>query len=421
MGFQITSRQTIETKKELRFLNLFWTGFFLYSIFQSLGVSEYISVKMGQAVQSVGLVLMVVASVNLIKFTLADKYLKVVFALYFFWLISIIIRGIEIFSSYDSGKGFLFGTGLTYLTPLVLLFPKNFTFYRKLFDVIIIFGVSYLILDVLFIKKLLTRGDDLVSQRLSEFVTEISLPVGFILLTYFYHSAKRNLLSIGIIIITLLIAIIRARRGLIFITSNIIIFSSILYFSYSSKKILFLYVTILLIVLGSLYASNIYNINNNKVFSFLAQRGDEDTRTGVELYFYDDMKIKDWIVGKGAAGTYFCPDIEVDQVSDYRSGIETGYLQLILKGGLINLGLLLLIAVPAFIKGIFFSKNLLSKAAGIWVLLFIVNLYPQNAVSFNLSYILVWISIGICFSAKIRKMTDEDIRDKLLFSQEKLF
>ena len=153
----------------------------------------------------------------------------------------------------------------------------------------------------------------------------------------------------------------------------------------------------------------------------MAQRGDEDTRTGVELYFYDDMKIKDWIVGKGAGGTYFCPDIEVDQVSDYRSGIETGYLQLILKGGLINLGLLLLIAVPASIKGIFFSKNLLSKAAGIWILLFMVNLYPQNAVSFNLSYILVWISIGICFSAKIRKMTDEDIRDKLLFSQEKLF
>lgn len=421
MGNPITGGQSVEINKQIRVLNLFWIGFFFYSIAQAAGVSEYISFKFAQAIQSVGLVLMVVASVNLVKFKITDKYLKAVFTFYFIWLISIIIRGINIFSSYDSGKGFLFGTGLTYLTPLVLLFPKNFTFYRKLFDAIIILGISYLVLDAIFIKKLLTRGDDLVSQRLSEFVTEISLPVGFILLTYFYHSTKRNLLSIGIIVITLLVTIIRARRGLIFITSNIIISSALLYFFNSRKKILFIYLAILTVVLGLLYASNIYNISNNRIFSFLAERGDEDTRTGVELYFYDDMKTKDWIVGKGAAGTYFCPNIEVDQVSDYRGGIETGYLQLILKGGLINLGLLLLITIPASIKGIFFSKNILSKAAGIWILLFIINLYPQNAVSFDLSYILVWISAGICFSSGLRKMTDEDIRGKLLLSQEKFF
>jgi hypothetical protein len=414
MNNQLTNGPSVEIKNQVRYLNIFSIGLLIYSVAMGFGESEYVSVKIAQAFQSIGLLLMIVGSVRLVKFKLTDQYLKVVFTLYFIWLISIVVRGIKYPINYDVAKGFLFSWGLIYFTPLVLLFPKNFAFYKQLFDVVIIFGISYLFLDIIFIKLLLRRGADPVSQDVVEFVTEISLPVGFIMLTYFYHSTKRNLLSIGVIVMTLLITVIRARRGLIFIASNIIVFTALLYFFHSRKKILFIYLTIFTVLLGILYASNLYRINDNKIFSFLAERGGEDTRTGVELYFYDDMKRNDWIVGKGMNGTYYCPDVQIDQLTDYRSEIETGYLQLILKGGLINLGLLLLIAIPASVNGIFFSKNILSKAAGIWILLFIINLYPQNAVSFNLSYILVWISVGICFSSTLRKLTDEDIQNKLL-------
>ena len=170
-----------------------------------------------------------------------------------------------------------------------------------------------------------------------------------------------------------------------------------------------MYFTLLLTLLGFLYAFQLYKPTDNKIFGFLLEKGDEDTRTGIELYFYDDMKSKDWIVGRGIEGQYFCPDIEEDQVTNYRKNIETGYLQTILKGGLISLGLFLLIALPAVIKGVFFSKNIFSKAAGIWVLLSIINSYPTIVNGFTLEYLLVWFSIGICYSSKIRQMSELDI------------
>ena len=418
----ILDTQSFKIKKQTRFLNFFWSGFLIYTLCSILALSGYVSFKICQAFQVLGLIFIFVGFFNLIQFKIENVYLKITFTLYCTWLFTIIGRGLEFPLNYNFAKDFIFGGGghgLTYFTPLILLFPRNFTFYKKVFDIIIIFGILYLLLDIIFINKLLSSGQDTISQGIVENLSEISLPLGFILLTYIYHSNKRNLFAIGLILLTLLFTIIRARRGLIIITSSIIVSSYLLYFIKSKKKYLIIYLSILISALGALYASQVYKINNNRIFSFLAERGKEDSRTGVELYFYDDMKTKDWIIGKGINGEYFCPDMSEDQITNYRNVIETGYLQIILKGGIISLSLLLLIAIPACIKGIFFSKNILSKAGGIWIFLFITNLYPQNAVSFDLSYLLVWISIGICYSDKIRQMSDHNIRNQILLLNNK--
>ncbi len=202
-----------------------------------------------------------------------------------------------------------------------------------------------------------------------------------------------------------------------------VIISSAFFISYLSKllkkKILILYFSLLAIIVGSLYAANLYHIRTNRIFSFIAERVREDTRTGVELYFYSDMKPIDWIKGRGVNGQYYCPNVDEDAVSNYRSVIETGYLQIILKGGLISLILLLLITIPAIFKGIFYSKNMLSKAAGIWIFLALISLYPATVDTFSMRYFLVWTSIGICYSKKIRDMPDNILRE--YFLEQKYF
>jgi hypothetical protein len=167
-------------------------------------------------------------------------------------------------------------------------------------------------------------------------------------------------------------------------------------------------------VLALFYVNRSYRITQKGMFSFILERAEEDTRTGVELYFYNDMHPIDWAIGRGINGKYYCPDIE--ESSDYRILIETGYLQIILKGGIIFLSLYLLMAVPALILGIFYSKNLLSKAAGIWILVALLSLYPATVNTFNLNYLLVWISMGICYSSHIRRMTDHIVAETLLSS-----
>src|SRR5690606_25872335 len=101
--------------------------------------------------------------------------------------------------------------------------------------------------------------------------------------------------ALAVMVISLLFSIYKARRGLSFICITILMASYFVYLKNAKNKILTLYLSIFAIILGYYYVTAIYDIKNNNLLSFIAERGDQDTRTGVELYFYDDMKTIDWL------------------------------------------------------------------------------------------------------------------------------
>jgi hypothetical protein len=326
----------------------------------------------------------------------------------------VILRGIVL--DYKFIKFLLFdGTfGIfIYFVPLIILLPRNLTYLKRVFDFIIVLGIAYILFDMLFIKELLYQGRNLKSQAIIEYFSQhLSLPVGFILLTYVYHTRKRITIALIVMFMSFLFAAIRARRGLMFMSLNILVFSYFIYYFANKVKLIIFIISILFISGLYIVGATVYNKNRNGLFGYVTDRLDEKTRTGVEYYFYSDMGTIDWIIGRGMNGEYYCPGIDSSEgvFTVNRGVIETGYLQIILKGGLISLLLLLLIAVPALFKGIFQSKNILSKAAGLWILLFLMNLYPATPTIFGMYYLLVWISIGICYSGKLRNMPEEVLK-----------
>jgi hypothetical protein len=222
-----------------------------------------------------------------------------------------------------------------------------------------------------------------------------------------------------IISLTLFFALIRARRGLALLAFSSIIYSYLIYYSYSKNKlykVAFFFLILIFVTLAAVYFKNIVSyLGDNRITGWFVDRVGESTRSGVEEYFYNDMKPLDWIIGKGINGQYFCPGVIVGEgtISVYRRGIETDFLNIILKGGIISLGLKLLIAIPAMFLGFLKSKNLLSKASAIWIMIYLVFLYPSTVTSFTLSYILLWISIGICYTKQVREMSDDEIKGKI--------
>ncbi|KAA9039288.1 oligosaccharide repeat unit polymerase [Ginsengibacter hankyongi] len=403
------------SKKELKNITLFTSGLITYSVSFALCYSQF-PIAIFHAGQLVGLALIVVSSISLCKFNIENRYLSIFYVAYLIWLAIIITRGFQTDSTFIKDMLYNARYGLMpYFVPVVLLFTKHSFFYKKIFDAIIILGIFYLIFDVIFIRQLLSSDrDNSTSVSIIEiFTSTLSLSAGFILLTYNYHSIKRILFSLFIVVLSLFFAVIRARRGLIFMCSSMLLCFYLLFTIHSKLKFAIIYISILLAAIGALYLSSIYKIGNRNIFSFVLDRGDEDTRTGVEMYFYDDLKTKDWIIGKGINGQYFCPDIEEEQATNYRNVIETDYLQIILNGGLLSLGLLLLILIPAVCLGLFYSKNMLSKGAAIWILLWIFYLYPARVSTFTLHYILVWISVGICYSKFMRKMSENEMKEFL--------
>jgi hypothetical protein len=401
-------------KQLLRKNNLFWIGFIIYTLSFTLSQTTVVNITICQAIQLVGLALVIPNALSIASFKFESQYLKAIFFIFCCWSLTILLRGF-IFN-YDFLKRMVFDpyTGmLPYFVPLVLLFPKKLSFYKRIFNVIIILDIFFILYDVIFIKYLLNADrTSSLSLGIVEQFTQLCISNGFILLTLFYHPNKRKLFAVGISVVSLFLAIVRARRGLIFISASTYMFAFILHLMYSRERKLTILIGLL--VASVLFYKGVQSFQEgNSAFSFISERLNEDTRSNVEMCFYSDLTNKDWIIGKGINGQYYCPILDED-ISGYRNVIETDYLQLILRGGIVNLVLRLLIMVPAFINGLFFSRNLLSKAAGGWVLLWIIYLYPTSVTTFSLHYILVWICVGICYSKKIRNIPEVVMREYFL-------
>jgi hypothetical protein len=410
-------QENVYNKKTSRALNMFWTGYVIYITCYMLMISAVVSPKITY-LQLLGMVIFLIPSIQLIRFKIKNQYLRTVYILYCAWLFYVVMRGFKF------NKEYLFATFIEaysgiflYLAPLILLFPKDLIYLKKVINVILVLSVIYLICDVVFFKALFSSRSENGQTIVEYFAKIMGIPCGFILFTLEYHRDKRKAWAVWgrlwvlfIAVLTVLLAVVRARRGLIFMSVNVLVFTYLIYNYANKANLFFKFFPLLLVFFATIYTVNLFtNKSKSGAFSLITQRLNEDTRSGVIEYFYLDMSQRDWIVGKGIDGIYWSPTGATED--GYRAVVETDYLQIMLKGGMISLGLLLLILVPAIILGLFYSKNILSKAAAVWIFLLMFALFPATVATFSLNFLLVWISVGICYSKEIRNMPEEKVKE----------
>lgn len=413
-----------KVKYEIDKVNLFLAGFIIYTIGFILHITyvPYPFINLTEILQFLGACLVSISSLGLIRFkNITDRYLAFFITLLFAWVYFLIAWSLKLDFGYFKELILSGPTFFSYFIPLIVFFPLKISFLKKIFKSIAILGVLFLILTLAYWNAV-TKVYDINSVENEKYIFEglakyLSAPAGFIIMSFSYHSKKVKVLAFVVIVTALLIAIFRARRALIFISAFPLLVAYFTYIFRSKYKGFAILSTIVLVLVTIQYGYGIYFSNKNGFFEQISERATEDTRTKVENCLYNDFSIKDWIVGRGFDGKYFCPNIDLDyEVPGYRSMIETDYLNIILKSGTIYLLLLLLILIPASINGIFYSKNLLSKVAGFWILFWVLNLYPANVFAFSMHYLLVWISVGICYSKKIRNIPENILIEA--FNQE---
>jgi len=402
-------------RRETERLDIFWLGITIYSAGFTLSATTTVNAVFCQLVQILGIVLFIPTAARLVRWKFDSSYLKVIYVIYFGWVL-FVFRGFSF--DYEEVKKMLFDVdaGLfRFFVPLVLLFPKNIIYYKKIVRVIFILGIVFIIYDVLFIDNLMDLDQTNTATKFTfeHFTKMLSVPSGFILLTFLYHTNRRKVFAALVIVVSVTFAIIRARRALIFMNVTPLIIAYGLYLSTGKRKFIAIFFTALIGSALFLYGAKLFHEDRNGLFGLLTERMYEDTRTNVEVCLYNDMSTMDWFIGKGINGKYYCPDIDLEDTTGYRTMIETDYLNIILKGGVVNLGLILLMLIPAIFKGIFYSRNLLCKAAAIWILLWVIELYPTNVYSFSLNHIMVWMCVGICYSKTIRMLPESIVTDIL--------
>lgn len=349
---------------------------------------------------------------------ISNRYFKCMFFLLMVWHVSVIFRNYSLDSNYIKGylrEPYYF---LHFFVPLVSLFPIksiinkfsewSLKLFRLFFLVFIIFW--YPIFN---------------NQAFSEqFVWLFGTCAGFILLNSHYMTRKNVTLSLLIVFTCLFIATVMARRNIMLTITEYIVASFILYImmesSLSTAKKYFLTIIIIFSILG---VYSFFINNQDDVFAKITDRVTVNSREELFVWFWADMSESDWLIGKGMNGTYFATAIDTaspfaGEDEELRHLVECGYLQIILKGGLVNVFLIVLIAIPAFFLGIFFSKNILSKVAGMLVLLWLIDMFPWGMPAFNIGYFLFWISIALCFNKEIREYSDEEILDNVFLLEK---
>ena len=299
---------------------------------------------------------------------------------------------------------------LPYLMPIVAFIPfseYNLSLYKKIGYYVSIIAI---ILCILNYGSIVSASHDTMSGKDDLYgygagTGALALTVSFIALCYPYMRKKEWLVYFCSLIISLFVTLIAARRGTSFSVAMILC-SSLLLLAYSLKGAkrfgLFLGASIMFVIA-------FYYFENSSDFAFIHQRGDEDTRSGVDIALLSQMDTNEMIFGKGLNGRYYYPLHLDDRLDGWRYVTETGFYNIVLKGGfLMAIVYIILLLFPA-VKGIFFSKNVFCKALGLFILVSLIELYPFGWLAFDMRFFIIWIGIPMCMDENIRLLSNKEV------------
>lgn len=230
----------------------------------------------------------------------------------------------------------------------------------------------------------------------------IGLSFSAFLLLLGYLNTKQRWIIIITYTINVLVCILCARRGDLAMSLLLVVFCLWMYFNKgkNTQKVGIVFLTVFIV---GLY----FAISSSSIFTFLGTRGFEDSRSDVEESMFLSMNSFELWFGKGLNGTYYWRAIQSD-----RFLCETGFYNIVLKGGyLMAVTYVILMIVPA-IKGIFRSKNTFCKAGGLYILWNLIYLYPSGLLSFNIRFFFIWMWVILCSIPSVREMSDYEIKLK---------
>ena len=211
----------------------------------------------------------------------------------------------------------------------------------------------------------------------------------------------------GIYVAGMLLTVYMARRGETATSLLFLLLSWVVYILADKKtsKVKAILIGVLISGCGYYLFVNL----SDSIFALLLERGTIDSRSGVEDAFYTDMSsVWDWLFGRGWYGAYF------DRMfMKYRLGLETGWMTLILRGGLFYLVPYISILLLSFINGFFQSKNIFCKSLAFLCLMQVVSLYPFGWPAFNFFHLTLWIGVWICNNNRYLKMSDIQIKKEV--------
>jgi hypothetical protein len=328
------------------------------------------------------------------------KYANTMMALLMFWCLFIVWRGNWNVGIKQMVFNIIDSRGLSlYLLPLLFFLPYNIISIKKILNVFFIGAI--LSFPLWFLNsKYLIQVNSFHGESIAVYLPFLS---AFLMMITPSLSRTKILIIVVVYAVYFLLMLLNARRNVSF---SFFCYGLMAYYIYlrfvNHRRALSNIIMVLFSLLLALLVLNSIDSLSHGTFSYMGKRIGQDSRSGVEALFISDFNkspVSEWICGRGMSGTYYQEilNIETGMLQTGRIGIETGYLDMILKGGIVYVLLILMILIPAIYKGLK-SGKMFGVSCGLFLSLYIVDMYTTCPISiFSIRAILFWSCISICY------------------------
>ena len=327
---------------------------------------------------------------------------SVILALFALYSLFIIVRG-----DFSGGlKNIVFAINstdkaLAYLLPLIILPLPNIKYFRSILNV---FFYSAMLVFVLWLIWMMQEtGGELVQDEYYGEAIGCYLPffAAFLLCFRKFFSAPKRVAIYAVFGIYLVLMILNARRNVVLSLGLFFLVAYLTDTIHAIRKKKKVTSNIILAVVGVLAIVLSWDSLSKNMFQRILERGFEDSRSNVEILFLTDFAsspAKDWVIGRGMDGTYaqMTENRETNELSFERPVIETGYLNMLLKGGIVYIVLAMLLIILAICQGMKSHFHYIRICAAV-LLLYLLDNYTTNPIAlYSVRSIILWTCVSLC-------------------------
>lgn len=311
-------------------------------------------------------------------------------------------------------KRILSGDLLYYILPLLSLCSFSVLLLRKIFLISFVFAFlgCFLVPLSSFLYQNFRVGEDSAYgfENLSRIFTASG---SIVFLTFNYHKKHINAIVIFSILISLGIFLVLARRNMIVYYFAVLTFAFLVLLTSkllsSSNR---LARGVLIVVFTSVVFFVFYEYRGFFAYTIGRFESGFQSREGItEEFIYDfNSSPGDWFVGRGIFGSFRTSILASNERFGLRDGIENGYLLHILKGGLVYLFLLVLLAGRALWRGFRRNRNDLIKAFCFIIIIYFIDMVGFGIPENHLKFLIVWVAISTCNNYNVLRLKDKELK-----------
>lgn len=388
---------------------------FLLFLFRPNGINiEKIVISSFLAVSVIGVFMCCIRNTyQLKKLTITDRRL---FFLLMFWSIIVIARSFSLsVQDWVTNFGNVY-MALAWFSPILIILGQKIENWKVIFHALF-FMFKLMVISLFFLPFYIDVG------KLKTEWSWLLRPLNFMLLIGIkrFRAIKRLIVYLTFIIYILIGVLTEQRLEFIYLAILIfLIFIDSLYQIKLKRKILKIIFFSAVTITITVFTYGYKNLNDILIQYIEYQ----DTRVFLYEELFEELNVNEKIIGRGSLGTYYSHFMEHTKYytinilkyewwgdSSTRITIEVGYLQMILKGGIILFFLTAYFMLKASYLGIFKSKSKFVKRLGVYIFILSVLSLISFRPAFTPTFILLWMAIGTVLNKHNRSLTDEEVEN----------